>query len=595
MPAENVTVTAEFEALAEDEFTVTSSGLTNGTVTADKSPAKQDDTITLTVTPNAGYQLSGAPTVTDSNSQTITPSGSGTTYTFTMPAASVTVTATFTAITYSISIGSFTGGTVTASPTTATVGTQVTLTVTPDSGKKLKSLSVNSGAVTVSGSTYTFTMPAADVTVQAEFEADQQGGGGADESISFANEDYTVSVNPDTTNWSDTQWTLDAAEAGTVYFAVEKAAGYTVNVGGADAAKVTQLASGEAAAGALKNNGSLTASDTQAVFAVDTHDLVFEGGTRTFTLGDTAVTLKMEPETTGAAVYTVAADADGVETLTKIWTAGDGQGALQAIEYVDRNAADNTEYLVRVEKDELSLPRIWFVGNGKTDVTLRLRGLDAPRALKFAVLGYDSYHNRSNNTSLLDPTPTYSNNANVSDGFLNIGYSNLKNKITFILDNNIIVKGNYDKDIDTTTPNKPEVYSTLIVVSHNATLVLRKGALITGFYTTLTFNTHCPILVLGNASNNERLASNNGHVRIEGGSITNCTFDTAYTSLIRFGARAPKLSPGCFYMAPSTQENPIVFEGNIINRMAYGTINTTDNPAYILTDYLATGLSLPAN
>ena len=58
----------------------------NGSVSADKSTAKKGDTVAITVTPDAGYEL-GKLTVTDSK-------GNGK-YTFTMPASKVTVTATF--------------------------------------------------------------------------------------------------------------------------------------------------------------------------------------------------------------------------------------------------------------------------------------------------------------------------------------------------------------------------------------------------------------------------------------------------------------------------------------------------------------------
>lgn len=58
----------------------------NGSVSADKSTAKKGDTVAITVTPDAGYEL-GKLTVTDSK-------GNGK-YTFTMPAGKVEVKATF--------------------------------------------------------------------------------------------------------------------------------------------------------------------------------------------------------------------------------------------------------------------------------------------------------------------------------------------------------------------------------------------------------------------------------------------------------------------------------------------------------------------
>ena len=65
----------------------------NGSVTAPSS-AVSGTTVTLTVSPDAGYTLANL-TVTGGEGQTVSTSGSGNVYTFTMPATDVTVTATF--------------------------------------------------------------------------------------------------------------------------------------------------------------------------------------------------------------------------------------------------------------------------------------------------------------------------------------------------------------------------------------------------------------------------------------------------------------------------------------------------------------------
>ena len=66
-------------------------------------------------------------------------------------------------------------GTITPSAATADAGETITLTVTADQGFKLKTIAANGGDVTLTpvteGEEYTFTMPAAAVTVTAEFEA----------------------------------------------------------------------------------------------------------------------------------------------------------------------------------------------------------------------------------------------------------------------------------------------------------------------------------------------------------------------------------------------------------------------------------------
>ena len=71
-------------------YTVTVADTQNGTVTADKTTAAANDTITLTITPASGYQVQ-AITVTDVDNNPVTVTNNS----FTMPAANVTVTVTF--------------------------------------------------------------------------------------------------------------------------------------------------------------------------------------------------------------------------------------------------------------------------------------------------------------------------------------------------------------------------------------------------------------------------------------------------------------------------------------------------------------------
>ena len=87
-------------AAASNPVTVPSSasGAVHGKVTASMSNAKAGDKVTLTVTPDEGYQLDKV-TVTDKNGKEIAlTEGSDGAYTFTMPATAVTVTATFKAV-----------------------------------------------------------------------------------------------------------------------------------------------------------------------------------------------------------------------------------------------------------------------------------------------------------------------------------------------------------------------------------------------------------------------------------------------------------------------------------------------------------------
>ena len=78
--------------------TVSASTASNGKVALDKSTAKKGNTVTVTVTPDAGYQLDKL-TVTDAKGKTVdvTKKSDGK-YTFTMPDSKVTITPTFSKI-----------------------------------------------------------------------------------------------------------------------------------------------------------------------------------------------------------------------------------------------------------------------------------------------------------------------------------------------------------------------------------------------------------------------------------------------------------------------------------------------------------------
>lgn len=73
---------------------------------------------------------------------------------------------------YSVSIAALTGGSITADPASALAGRTVNLTVTPEPGNRLKdgTLSYTDGTATTTITGTSFIMPAANVTVSAEFE-----------------------------------------------------------------------------------------------------------------------------------------------------------------------------------------------------------------------------------------------------------------------------------------------------------------------------------------------------------------------------------------------------------------------------------------
>lgn len=180
MPAENVTVTADY---AKSLYTVTAASAQGGMIRTDRLSAGYGDTVTITPTPDAGYQIYGV-TVRKSNGSSVAVSyNQNGTYSFVMPDGAVTVTPSFTAIPYNVNTASSGNGSVTVSKGSgnystliATVNTTITISVSPDSGWVLSGTPVvtASGGSTVSvtrvsDTTYTFTMPAAAVTVFASF------------------------------------------------------------------------------------------------------------------------------------------------------------------------------------------------------------------------------------------------------------------------------------------------------------------------------------------------------------------------------------------------------------------------------------------
>ena len=190
MPAYPVNVSAEFVK----EYKVTAAPAENGTVTVDPTAAVEGTDVTVTVKAADNYQLK-ADSLTysyqigeDKKTEKLTLTDGKAT--FKMPAADVTVSAAFEPVkakTYSVTINPSNNGTVTADKTTdVEAGKPVTLTVTPaDDMYTLAQLAENGLKVTYTdaagtaqpvevaegteANTYTFEMPAADVTVAAQF------------------------------------------------------------------------------------------------------------------------------------------------------------------------------------------------------------------------------------------------------------------------------------------------------------------------------------------------------------------------------------------------------------------------------------------
>ncbi|MBR1804087.1 MAG: hypothetical protein IJ775_04195, partial [Muribaculaceae bacterium] len=190
MPAANVTVTATFNNVQPIFYSITVAESENGTVVADKTDAEEGETVTLTVTPDEGYEL-GTLTYTIEGAEPVAIENNE----FVMPAAPVTVTATFTEIPPVMSTVTFNAemenativvkaaGEVIESGAEVAEGTLVTIVVTPDEGYMVESVTVETTAsdtpevgngaparraavdVTPGDEGYTFTMPAEPVTI----------------------------------------------------------------------------------------------------------------------------------------------------------------------------------------------------------------------------------------------------------------------------------------------------------------------------------------------------------------------------------------------------------------------------------------------
>lgn len=137
-----------------------------GTATADCVEAAEGATVTVTITPNPGYELKAIL----KNGTADTLPADGKTYTFTMSNAAVTIEVQFAKIQYNVTVSETANGKVVVNPDKAEPGKEITVTATPDSGYKVESIT----AKTASGANVTvtngkFTMPSENVIVTVTF------------------------------------------------------------------------------------------------------------------------------------------------------------------------------------------------------------------------------------------------------------------------------------------------------------------------------------------------------------------------------------------------------------------------------------------
>lgn len=200
MPTADVTVSAAFEPVKVETYSVTATKGGEGTVKVNGTEVGEADTVIdglkadagvdLTIVPGTGAQLAaGGLVIQDSQNKDIKyTTGENNTYTFKMPADNVTVKVQFTTVKYKISTEVEEGnGTVTVkknvddeeSLTSAPSGTAVKVIFKPADGWELSSASagapsgsadvLNVDKIITDGYVYDYTMGASDVVFKAAF------------------------------------------------------------------------------------------------------------------------------------------------------------------------------------------------------------------------------------------------------------------------------------------------------------------------------------------------------------------------------------------------------------------------------------------
>lgn len=148
------------------EYSITIESSSHGSVSSSADKAEAGTSITLSISPDQGYELDTLAVTSDGKAVTVTSNR------FVMPEADVTVAATFKEIpvqTYAIDLADTPNGTVEASAHTSAPGNTITLTITPLSGYQTDTILVTQGSNQIDVTNLRFTMPEGDVTVTVTF------------------------------------------------------------------------------------------------------------------------------------------------------------------------------------------------------------------------------------------------------------------------------------------------------------------------------------------------------------------------------------------------------------------------------------------
>ena len=191
MPPGDVNIVVDFKLV---DYTITKANCNHGSFSVSHQKANYNEQVTLTLLPNAGYQLLKAYYIASGSADQVLIVNNA----FAMPLGDVTVYVEYVAINYEVSKALETNGTFSISKTTAIVNEEVVVTATANVGYEVKRIyyivSGSSTEVLVSGSS--FSMPANNVTIYVEFAAinydvaiDGDSNGG---SVSVSDPTYTI-------------------------------------------------------------------------------------------------------------------------------------------------------------------------------------------------------------------------------------------------------------------------------------------------------------------------------------------------------------------------------------------------------------------
>lgn len=152
-----------------------SADVEHGSVKLSRTSARKGVTVSITVTPDAGYTL-GTISAKDENGNEVALSESDGQYTFTMPGSDVTVSASFIQKVYGVTADAqVENGTIALEQTSAAAGVTVSFTLLPDSGCLVQSVQVADETGTQveiqeTAGQYSFVMPEDEVHISVSFQ-----------------------------------------------------------------------------------------------------------------------------------------------------------------------------------------------------------------------------------------------------------------------------------------------------------------------------------------------------------------------------------------------------------------------------------------